>query len=657
MESVLVERAGNRILARARYYQGLETRFKRITGASFRRGRQIWSFPLRLEVCRELRSEFQEELEIGPLLAAWAWDERNKRTTMIELGKRETAELTATPQLAPKMYKAMATRPRQLAGAQFIATGKRVGVFDEPGAGKTIMTMSGLMEAGKWEGRHLCLAPKTALNRTWVRQIHTWTDGLAVSVPDGPAARQKVLDQFFSEQDGPRFLVVHPHMLQVKIDNWCPKCEAWEDQIGQAQGSALKAGGYTKHFMEGHEFDRTRIRKMDWPQLFEAEWDSILADEVQQFMLKIRPTGHGVKMPQWAEGLMRLQSSDDGLKVAMTGTPMRGLERNMFGILHWLRPAYHSSYWQFVGHYLHQASNGFGIDVGNLRTDAQEWFYEMLDSMSIRRTRKEMRPEMIEMDNVDVWVEMTPKQKRQYKEFEQHGESSIESGAVIGLGILSELTRLRQMAFGLWETEIVKTKRVQLGDRTLDIPVEFKVKPTGESPKIDYILDFLNERGVRGDNTDTGSMKYIVASQFTEVLSAVGDRLTKAGIEWREVSGRVTGKKRDLVIEDFNENPHGFRVLLMQTVTGGVSLTMDRYCDEMLILDETWKDDDQTQLKGRIDNREGEIRPRTAHYVRTLGTIDEAIAKLNESQDNLQKKVLDKRRGVDVALRLVRGAA
>jgi SNF2 family DNA or RNA helicase len=91
----------------------------------------------------------------------------------------------------------------------------------------------------------------------------------------------------------------------------------------------------------------------------------------------------------------------------------------------------------------------------------------------------------------------------------------------------------------------------------------------------------------------------------------------------------------------------------MNTKAGGESITLDQYCDEMFILDETWITDDQTQLEGRIDNRGQINRPRTFHYIITANTIEESIAKSNRTQAEIANLLLDKRRGVENALKLI----
>jgi SNF2 family DNA or RNA helicase len=185
-------------------------------------------------------------------------------------------------------------------------------------------------------------------------------------------------------------------------------------------------------------------------------------------------------------------------------------------------------------------------------------------------------------------------------------------------------------------------------------------RPTTDSPKIEWLLQALAERGVTGDPKteflpEEGlGYKYVIASQWEMILEAVNQALGLAGIKTLKVSGSVTGKKRDATVARFQSDDKEYRVLLINTKAGGVSIDLDAWCDEMFVLDETWISDDQVQLEGRIDNRTGRVSPRTFYYLRTEGTVEEEIAEGNLSQDEMQKALLDSRRGVEVASRIIR---
>jgi SNF2 family DNA or RNA helicase len=101
-------------------------------------------------------------------------------------------------------------------------------------------------------------------------------------------------------------------------------------------------------------------------------------------------------------------------------------------------------------------------------------------------------------------------------------------------------------------------------------------------------------------------------------------------------------------VDWFNDMGSGYNVMFLNTNAGGVSITLDS-ADEMVILDETHVPDDQEQLEDRNNNRNPEIKikQRTYWYLKSLGTVEEAIARTNLVLDQQQKRFLDGRRGVE----------
>jgi SNF2 family DNA or RNA helicase len=92
------------------------------------------------------------------------------------------------------------------------------------------------------------------------------------------------------------------------------------------------------------------------------------------------------------------------------------------------------------------------------------------------------------------------------------------------------------------------------------------------------------------------------------------------------------------------------RVLLLGTEAGGVSLTLDA-ADDVWITGETWVPDDQEQVEDRAHRTSRTDHQVTVTYIRTDGTIERDLAGDNEWKDETQKRVLDGRRGVEVARR------
>jgi SNF2 family DNA or RNA helicase len=629
--------------------------------------RKPWSYPLRMQTCHALRSVWGDRMQIGPSLTSWARKEAARYSTVRQLARLPDSPLPLVKERFPLMWEAMSKRTYQRSGAAFLKEVVNGCDLDEPGLGKTLTALAALVEADIWDGPHLVISPKTAIFSTWQQEIEKWTDGRAYGMPDGKARREAVLMDFLAdEKPGAKFLIVHPNMIQIKLGHYCTKCEGFVD------GKADDILSATAHYVDGHKA-KIAVQKCDWPELFEeGAWNSVLADEAQKYMLKLRPSaGRSLhKQPQWAHGLRALikATKADGMRIPMTGTPFRGKEENIFGILHWVDPEKFSSFWAWAGAYLEvsdQEHSGFGDShkvVGRIKPDAEDRFYDMLDSVAIRRTKMEVRPDIPANEPPqEHWVELQGEHLKQYNEFQTAGIAELESGVVEQLGVLSELTRLRQFAFGPMDVEYKHFKKREIrkvpGEPDIEVMVphtKILLRPiVRKSPKVLLLMDMLEARGAFGE-FESGDRKFVVASQWTSFIDAIELMLQEDKIPCLKITGGVTGKKRDAAVQNFR-TPGGPRILLLNTTAGGTSLTLDEYCDEMFILDETWIKDETTQLMARIDNRGQDIRLRMFHFIRTRETVEESIALSNIEQDEMQRRILDKRRGVDVALSLLGG--
>ena len=636
---------GDRIHIRSEFAD--KDKIKAMKGTRWSPDAKIWHGPLSMDLCRSLRRAFGERLQIGPELTTWARGQVAKEKRVAELGRAYDAELTLLPKVAPKLAERVAARTYQRSGAAFVAETRAALVADEVGLGKTTIALAGIVEAGNWEGQHLVVANKgPAMETAWHDEAVAFAGMDAYFMPDGKAKREALLRDFWKSEAPSKMLIVNKEMLRIKLTEWCAKCEAWFRDLEDER--------LANHYDAEHKTSK-RIEKCEWPELFEIPWRSVTIDETH----KTLSTGNksATRKSQMAEGLTRLSYAPDAIRIGVTGTPFRGRERNLWGILNWLDPKRYSGFWGWAEQYLEVHDNGYGKEVHGLREDAREDFERMLNVHVLRRTRKEVRKDLPDRDRPQHWVSMSGEHARQYQEFALEGAARLENGSVESLGVLAELTRLRQFSYGAWKLETRKRF-----DKKLNKEVSYtKMVPTADSPKLRLVLEMLEDRGVTGDPKtewrQEGGYKFIIASQFTEIVDSVEEELEKLGIATLKITGAVTGAKRTKAVRSFQEDPDGPRVLCMNMQAGGESITLDKYCDETFILDETFISDDSEQLEGRTDNRSvkvGEGRQRLFHYIRTKDTVEESIADLNMSQDEMQKKLLDSRRGIESAIRLVK---
>lgn len=624
----------DRVELRSGWAPDMATRCKAVPGARWSPQKKAWTYPLSMATLRALRREFGDDLAPAEPLLAWARIERRREKRAKGYAAHHDAAISLVPTISPVLAKAMADRTYQRSGAAFSRVAGNYLLADEPGLGKTATSLAGLMEDSKWEGSHLVIAPKTALDATWGRQIRQWAPGATVFVmPEGAVNRAKEWAAFINDESATKFLIINPAMIRRLYAHFCPKCEVWAEDV-----KAKKAKWPKEHFIErGHpEKGKRIVRTESWPEIIEFPWTSITLDEAHDQLATYSPAN----VTQTMQGLLDIRK--DAKLVALTGTPVHGQEKNLWGALDWFG-VNTGGYWAFMESYMEVRKGFFGLEVYGLDPEKKGEFHRLIDRYVLRRTRAEARPDLPLGQRVDVTVEMTPKHRKQYEEFELEGEVTIAGGTLSGQGLLSELTRLRQMAWGRWEYN------------------GGKLTPTADSAKWEWLLEFLQARGITGKKTkdwlpEKGTAyKYVIASQFTEILDFLQAELGRKGIPALKITGGVTGTARTNAVAKFQSDDKVNRVMLIQTITGGVSIDLDAWCDEMVILDETFIADQQVQLEGRINNRSGRVSPRMWHYLRTAATMDQKLAEGNWAQHDLQHKLLDGRRGVKTALHLIRG--
>jgi hypothetical protein len=638
---VRIERAGNRILVGSDGKLALKAS---IPGAYLRKD-GFWSVPLEFESCVLLRERFGQRLVIGPSLTLWAREEKAHRTVMKTTAAALDAELRLLPNVAPILAGAMGDRTYQRVAARFIADTKgrddrrRALIADTVGLGKSAEALAGILENGT-PGPHLIICPKTAVNSTWKREINRWLPGdEVITLPDGKAAREQVLERLLMRNRAQQargfdpgleltrtWVVVHPYAIRTQTWWTCAVC-----------GSPTK---YTTKPVDqldcGHEKDRgTKVHdEHTFPQLFAIDWGSVTVDESDQILIRL--TGTPNLQRRGAE-LLRDHVRPGGVRLAMSGTPHRSKPHNMWSTLNWLDPVRWSGKWRWVAKYWETVGGTFGgTTIGDFKEEREDMMFGELADVMLRRSRDEVRDDLPPKlyagtplhgteGPVGIWLPMEGKQLKAYKDMEKIGAARIDGGEVSAVGVLAEMTRLKQFAGSYGQVE----------------GTEFY--PTASGNKFEWLVGFLREIGF----PDNPATKLAIASQFTKLLNAFWKGIEKelkmnANRRMGIITGEQAQRRRDGAIDAF-EDPHSkLDLMFLNTKAGGSSITLDA-AEVMVILDETWVDDEQEQLEGRIDNRQPERRivPRTYYYLRSLGSIEESIAEANAEAKAQGKRILD----------------
>lgn len=635
--SVRVEKAGNRILLSSSSPTSLKSA---IPGSYFRQDK-IWSLPLDLTTCTLLRERYGKRLEIGPILWAWAKEERARRAAAGDLAAAADAELTVLPAVAPILAQAMSSRTYQRVGTRFVADSmgrdgrRRALIGDTVGLGKTAEAMGAVLESGV-PGPYLVLAPKTSVNLAWTPEIRRWLPGdEIITIPDGKAKRDVILDNVSS-----RFIRATASLARtwVVLHHVAARTQTW--WICHECGSKTKyrAGKIDMLDCDHEKVTRTKVEHEHvFPQLFGIRWGAVIVDESDQMLIRLTGTPNLVR--RGAEMLRDLVPSG-GVRIAMSGTPFRSKPHQIWSTLNWLDPIRFSAKWSFVQKYWETVSGDYGgMTIGEMKGGREELLKDELSDIMIRRERKHVRSDLparnyagVELLPGDettpkgIWLPMEGKQLKAYRDIEKIGTATIEGGDLSPSGVLAEMTRMRQFA----------TSEGRM--------VNGEFEPMAAGNKYEWLLAFMQELGFPHDPAS----KLVIGSQSTKLLNAfrIGIEHEFSTKRQHLLTGMVTGeqsqRQREGFVDAFEDADSGLDLILVNTKAGGSAITLDQ-ADVMVVLDETYVDDDQEQLEGRIDNRnpERKIVPRTYYYPRSLASIEQHIAQANLDAKRAGRKLLD----------------
>lgn len=606
---------------------------KQVDGYKWNPEHKIWTYPLDMTTCQRLREVFGKSLQVGAELAAWYRAEADKVGTFSKavaaFAVDQPLDLPNVKALAPNMYAAMLERGFQTIVPRFACVAGNFLLADQPGLGKTLEAFGSLIEQGI-KGHVLVIAPKTSLEATWMAEVRKWMGevGAVGYVADGPAAKRlEIIETALADTSPYVFLMVNAEMVRLKEFHTCNDvmCEG-NPEFCNAPKSAQK-----------------NRREGKYPILHQVEWDAIIGDEVHRYLMHANPRAK--QKSQVGLGFQRLLlAQEERGKIAISGTPMRGKPRLLWPTFHWLRPDLYNSQWRWSKHYFKTEADSYAHSgekvTDDLRPERESQFNDELSRMMIRRTKAELRalnPAWAPPDKryAEVWLPLNAGQERLYKQMERSASATMKGGQLNANGILAEMTRLRQFANSAGSMQ----------------GTEFR--PNADSNKIDWLLDtFLPERGIYGTGNplEDGNTKVVIDSQFTSFLEVISEVLKSKNIEHYVMTGKTNKGRAFAAMQEDWQTPGGPRVLLMNTMAGGVSITLD-YADELVVLDETWVPDDQEQVEDRVHRTSRTDHQVTIWYVRSEGTIERDLAGSNEMKDDRQKRSLDGRRGIEVAKR------
>ena len=300
---------------------------------------------------------------------------------------------------------------------------------------------------------------------------------------------------------------------------------------------------------------------------------------------------------------------------ALTGIPIDGKLESLYGIMKFLDIQFFVDYHHFEK--FHLITDMYGNPVGYKNIDELRL---KLKPMMIRRTKEEVLPDMPPKTYNTIWIDLSKKEKKLYKDLKnQCIELSTEE-------LNEKVNENIDLVFGIFAQSFV------------DAPILLDPEMNFPSTKMKELADLL------GDMTEHS--KVVVFTKYARMCHILHEWLP-----WKSImyTGEMDYKQKEKAKMDFLLEEDN-RLFIMDTA-GAESIDLHgtevdgewiNGADYLIFFDSLWNPTMNEQIEDRI-HRVGKDVPVNIIYLRTKGTIEEKIHKVNEERSELFYRVIDEK--------------
>ncbi|MGB6219702.1 SNF2-related protein [Haloferula sp.] len=281
-------------------------------------------------------------------------------------------------------------------------------------------------------------------------------------------------------------------------------------------------------------------------------------------------------------------------RLALTGTPVENLLRDLWSIFRVVAPGYLGSKSEFEERY---AATAPDISEG-----ASERLRLRISPFVLRRTKAEVAKDLPEKIEIDTWLDLDRGSRGLYAKLAQAGLRELEelegqSGRA-RMHLLTLLLRLRQLC---------------LDPRLLDEEAE-------QGAKSEKLQSLIEER--IGNNGKT-----LVFSQFRKYLHLIQKEYSETGIQVFSLDGST--RDRGALVKSF-QGHDGPAVFFISLKAGGYGLNLTA-ADTVIHMDPWWNPAVEAQASDRA-HRIGQTQPVTIYKLLTRDTVEERVRRMQDSK-------------------------
>jgi len=323
--------------------------------------------------------------------------------------------------------------------------------------------------------------------------------------------------------------------------------------------------------------------------------DLVILDEAQRIKNFSTKTASAVKQIPRAHALV------------LTGTPLENKLEDIYSIVQFLDPYMLSPLWRFAADHFMLSREPKGRIIGYRNLES---LHNRLKPLVIRRRKDDVLKDLPDQVVNNYYIDLHIKQQR------LHGGYAQALIPILNKKYLTpmDLRRIQELLLRMRQA----CNSTYLIDRKTNI-----------SPKLAELADIIDEMAVQNNR------KMVIFSEWTTMTYLIARRLSDAGINFVELSGKIPVKKRQALIDEFTSNPDC--KVFLSTDAGGTGLNLQA-ADCVVNFEMPWNPARVNQRIGRV-NRIGQ----KSRCVNVINLI---------ARDSIEEKILA---GIQLKTDLFRG--
>lgn len=514
----------------------------------------------------------------------------------VEIEKR-LRRVVAALSLCPKSGSGLRVGPARLAGLSSLR-------------GMPEFSLDGQVEAAiaQFEGSQVTpLEPPSALKATlrpyqvdgfrWIKRLTDLGLGACLADDMGLGKTIQILAFLLTRPKGARHLVVAPTSVCTnwlrEIQRFAPSLEA-QEYVGPKRSALLEPFGTETQVPPSRVVIVSyALLHEDGERLSAERFDTVVLDEAQF-----------IKNPHSLRARAAFSLHADR-RIISTGTPVENHLGDLWSLFHFLNPDLLGSWKGFDTHFvkpIHRDADATRAEV--LR--------EMVRPYMLRRTKQQVLKELPPLTTVRHTISLNSDETLRYSQLRKEIFNKLYTSAGkrhSKLEVLAELTRLRRFCC---HQQLV-----------------FPGAPR-QSGKLEALVDLVDELRQNGHRA-------LVFSQYVDFLDLARERLDEQGISYLYLDGSTPKKKRQSLVDEFQEGEAA--LFLMSLKAGGLGLNLTG-ADYVIHLDPWWNPAVASQATDRA-HRMGQSRPVTVYEFVTRDTIEEDILTLHSSKKAVANSLLE----------------